>query len=216
MKGLDLERAEAMARDRHAVSVSAVIPLRDETRAKAPRGKAVPTPMLDKRPCFEVFDTPTHTTEGELRPGVWYFGADRDGNSTKTWICSPLRVDAVTFDGQHNNFGRLLRFRNTLNRWREWAMPMELLAGRGDEIRAELLAMGVEISPSTATRNLLSAYLQQARPERRMHCATQTGWAGESFVLPDKVIGPTAAEVVFQSGERGRARARRVHHGRHP
>ena len=46
-------------------------------------------------------------------------------------VCSPLHIDAVTFDGQDNNFGRLLRFKNTLGRWREWAMPMELLRGGG-------------------------------------------------------------------------------------
>ena len=41
------------------------------------------------------------------------------------------------WNGQDNNFGRLLRFRNTVGRWREWAMPMELLRGSGDELRGE-------------------------------------------------------------------------------
>ena len=36
-----------------------------------------------------------------------------------------------------------------------------------------------------------------------MHCAVQVGWCGDSFVLPDTVIGPSAADVIFQSGERG-------------
>ena len=39
-------------------------------------------------------------------------------------------------------------------------------------------------------------------PKRRIHCATQIGWSGSSFVLPDAVIGPDAADVIFQSGER--------------
>jgi putative DNA primase/helicase len=31
----------------------------------------------------------------------------------------------------------------------------------------------------------------------------QIGWCGDSFVLPDEVIGPNAAGVIFQSGDRG-------------
>ena len=54
-----------------------------------------------------------------------------------------MHVDAITFDGQEINFGRLLRFKNTLGRWREWAMPMDMLRGGGDDLRGELLA-GVE------------------------------------------------------------------------
>ena len=107
----------------------------------------------------------------------------------------------MTFDGQENNFGRLLRFKNTLGRWREWAMPMELLRGAGDDLRGELLAMGVEIDPQA--KNLLGQYLLSKTPKRRVHCALQVGWCGNSFVLPDTVIGPRAAGVIFQTGERG-------------
>ena len=65
----------------------------------------------------------------------------------KTKVCSPLYIDAVTYDGYGNNFGWLLRFKTTKGIWREWAMPMELLKGSGDELRGELLAMGVQIQP---------------------------------------------------------------------
>ena len=107
------------------------------------------------RPCFKVFDawTTLRESNNKLRPGVWHFGskAGKKNESsclTQQWVCSPLHVQAVTFDGQENNFGRLLRFRNTLGRWREWAMPMELLRGSGEELRGELLAMGVQIDPN--------------------------------------------------------------------
>ena len=107
----------------------------------------------------------------------------------------------MTFDGQDNNFGRLLRFKNTLGRWREWAMPMELLKAGGDDLRGELLAMGAEIDPTAKT--LLANYLQAKPPKRRMRCALQVGWCDDSFVLPDTVIGAKASGVIFQSGERG-------------
>ena len=170
-----------------------------------------PEPLIpndSKRPCFKVFDDWLKLPDGgKLKPGVWYFSlkpgkGEAPPTPIQQWICSPLHIDAVTFDGRDNNFGRLLRFKNTLGRWREWAMPMELLRGAGDDLRGELLAMGVSIDPH-AGRNLLGQYLQAITPKRRMHCALQVGWCGDSFVLPDKVIGPNAAGVIFQSGERG-------------
>jgi len=160
-------------------------------------------PELNERPAFRVFDDGLEHSGQKLRPGVWYFGTDKDGEPTQFWVCTPMHIDAVTFDPQDNNYGRLLRFKNTNGRWREWAMPMELLAGLGNEIRAELLAMGMGIDPSMKSRNLLGTYLQGQHPKRRMTCAHQVGWAGGSFVLPDAVIGPEAMDVVFQSGERG-------------
>ena len=170
-----------------------------------------PEPLIpdeSKRPCFKVFDDWQSLPDGgKLRPGVWFFAVKHEKGGkpsvlTQQWICAPLHIEAVTLDGQENNFGRMLRFRTTIGKWREWAMPMELLRGAGDELRGELLATGLEIDPQ-AGRSLLGQYLQAKPPKRRMRCAQQVGWCGNSFVLPDTVIGADASSVIFQSGERG-------------
>ncbi len=167
--------------------------------------QASPFPGED-RPCYVVLDDWTEWNGRKWRPGVYWCVAEEDKaeNVTlvETWFCSPLHIEALTFDGQSNNFGRLLRFKNSLGKWRQWAMPMELLRGSGEELRGELLAMGVELDPYKA-RQQLPAYLQREHPKRKMRCALQVGWAGTSFVLPDRVIGPDAAGAIFQSGERG-------------
>lgn len=161
-------------------------------------------PDIVDRPRYCVFDEWVEEGGRKYKAGVWYFGLkagkdDAPDILIEDWICSPLHVEAVTYDEQDNNFGRLLKFKNTLGRWREWAMPMELLRASGDELRGELLAMGVEIDPKS--KHLLATYLQSKPPKRRMRCALQVGWSGDSFVLPDAVIGPSAAEVTFQSAE---------------
>ena len=161
-------------------------------------------PGLEDRPCWRIFEKRVETAEGSLRPGVWYFGLKHRGDKPPVlidaWVCSPLHVQAVTSDAYGNNFGRLLRFRTTLGQWREWAMPMELLRGNADELRGELLSMGLEID--AAERGKLGAYLQCQTPRRRMTCALEVGWADKSFVLPDCVIGPAASNIIFQSAER--------------
>jgi len=176
----------------------------DDYSGVSEESESVPDP--DSRPCFRIFDDWLESGGAKFRPGVWYFGiksgrGDAPPSLTQSWVCSPLHVEAITFDGQDNNFGRLLRFRNTMGRWRDWAMPMELLKAGGDDLRGELLSMGVEIDPSAKT--LLTNYLQAEPPKRRMRCALQVGWCDKSFVLPDVVIGPEASGVIFQSGECG-------------
>lgn len=166
-------------------------------------------PSESERPVFRVLDDWIDSGGVKYRPGVWHFGmkpgrGDAPPTLTQQWVCSPLYLDAVTTDANAGNYGRLLRFKTTLGKMRTWAMPMDQLRGDCSDLRGELLAMGVEIDPYG--RHHLAAYLQAIAPKRRIQCALQTGWAGAdftAFVLPDDVIGPKAAAVAYQSGERG-------------
>lgn len=167
-----------------------------------------PIPGETERPRFVVLDDEYQAADGtRYRPGVWHFGAKPGrGNApptlTQQRISGPLHIEAVTFDSAGNNFGRLLRFRDTRGHWRQWAMPMEMLKGDGADLRGVLLSMGVYIDPSQAGRQSLAVYLQNQTPVRQMEAATQTGWAGgdfKAFALPDGVIGPRAARVTFQA-----------------
>jgi putative DNA primase/helicase len=170
-------------------------------------GAAPQVPSEEDRPCYRVFtDWWTDTEDKRQRPGVWHFFMKNVGTPktpivrpAQTWVCDPLHVEAVLSDAREGNFGRLLRFQNTLGRWNTWAMPMRLLAGRGDELRGELLASGLRINP--AAQNHLAMYLQSETPQRRVTCALSIGWHGKNFVLPDATIGPTPDAAVFQAEE---------------
>lgn len=161
-------------------------------------------PSLEDRPKYLVIDDWLEEGNKKYRPGVWYFGIKtRKENGeevqipTEAWICSPIIVEAITHDRDHNNFGRLLNFRNSIDAWRKWPLPMETLKGSGEEMRGALLNMGVEIDPNS--RSQLSNYIQSQHPKKRVHCVTKTGWCGGSFVLPDQVIGSDKDGIIFQS-----------------
>lgn len=171
-----------------------------------------PIPNEQERPRFVVLDELYTGADGvQYRAGVWWFGmkagrGDSPAVLVQGWICSPLHVDAVTFDAAGGNFGRLLRFRNTLGQWKLWAMPMETLRGDGADLRGALLSMGAHLDPSNSGRQRLVTYLQTQVPSRRMEAVLQTGWAGgqfKAYALPDCVIGPQAARVIFQSEHKG-------------
>jgi len=172
-------------------------------------------PGIEDRPCFKVLTDWTDRTaqdgqaKSRRRPGVWHFGikwgkGDAPPELTEAHVCGPLVIEAVTTDNHGGNFGRLLSLCNTLGTWRTYAMGMELLAGSGELLRAELLAMGLDLN--ICARDKLPIYLTWETPTRRVLCTLQTGWAGpkfDAFVLPARVIGPGADGVVFQGGRDG-------------
>lgn len=159
-------------------------------------------PQVDPvRPGWATHATWVKTERGAiLAPGLYHHGI-KDDTETDTLICSPLEVLAVTRDAQGENFGRLVRFLpHGSSVWREWAAPMEMLAGDGSELRAVLLSLGVTIPHKQ--RQALMDYLMASTPPRHALAATRTGWHGpELFVMPRRVIGD--GDVVFQSSQAG-------------
>jgi len=116
-------------------------------------------------------------------------------------VCSRLDVLAETRDAEGRSWGRLLAVTTRENLVNEWAMPMELLAGDGSSYRAELLNLGMEISPGVPARNALHEYISTARPAERARCVDRLGWHEQVFVLPDQAYGPSQGDrVLFQVG----------------
>jgi putative DNA primase/helicase len=156
-------------------------------------------PNESERPCFRVFDKTFQIGAKWYPAGVWYFK-----DETQTRICAPLHVEATTCDSGQDNFGRLLRFKNSLGQWRSWAMPMALLSSSGDELRGILLAMGLEIAYTSKDRALFAAYLQGTPPSKRVQCVLKVGWADRgAFVLPDTVLGPNSTKYIYQGSSVG-------------
>lgn len=162
--------------------------------------EATEPPSPAECPCWRVYlDWWTEKGKKGRRPGVYYHGRvdNADGSATRTdeWVCGPLQIEATTFDRRGESFGRLLRFRDSTNRWHEWNMPMMMLKGDCSDLRGELLNMGLVIDPKHRLK--LTHYLMSRAPKRRVLAALSLGWHDGSFVLPDGVIGD--GDIRFQS-----------------
>ena len=134
------------------------------------------------------------------RPGLYWHTwskpkGDAEPEPIDEWICTPIHSDAITANERGESFGLLLRFMNPNGMWREWAAPMHLLKGSAEELRGELLNMGVRIDPKN--RGLLAKWMMASYPKSRIIAALRTGWHDESFVLPQRTIG--AKNIRFQS-----------------
>lgn len=171
----------------------------DTTTGRKPPRKKHPK-VSPARPGYQVHSQYVQVDSGQiLKPGLYWHGV-RDATNTDTFICSPLEVIAMTSDDRGENYGRLLRFMTPKGEWREWAAPMNMLAGDGGELRAELLRMGVVIPHRQ--RQALTDYIMESNPKRHALAATATGWhSPDLFVMPGGIIG--AGDVVFQSTEAG-------------
>lgn len=115
-------------------------------------------------------------------------------------ICSPLRVTAISCDADGGKFGRLLEWEDSNGINHQWAMPMTVLAGSGQELREVLLENGLHfISVNGSARGYLMEYISTCRPVRKVTCVNKTGWHGSVYVLQDEVIGTGAESVILQS-----------------
>jgi putative DNA primase/helicase len=125
---------------------------------------------------------------------------DPDPNKEPLRICGRLEVAALTRDSKGDGWGRLLRWSDAEGHLHEWAMPMSLLAGDGNEYRARLLDGGLFLAPGRRARELLTVYLQTMRPKARALCVARVGWNEDNFVLPGTTIGPVGAgTILFQT-----------------
>lgn len=135
--------------------------------------------------------------------GVWYHGFSEQGDPLPPyWVCSRLDVTAGTRDDSDGEWGWLLELSDPDGNRKQWVMPKRMVSGDGNEYRAALLSMGLDIAPSSKAKTLLTSYIQnQGREvEARARCVDRIGWHSGAFVLPDRTIGQADDErVLFQS-----------------
>ena len=162
---------------------------------------SAPTGMISRQPPFVVVRREYKTRDGTVRaPGVYFEETGPDGSTSLAWICSLLEVVGLNRSTDSEDWGILLRITDSDQVVHEWPMPASLLAGRGDEMRAELLGLGLQISPTKTARDRLSEYIQTWRTDLRYRCVDRLGWHDDTFVLPRQVFGPETFgdEVLFQ------------------
>jgi putative DNA primase/helicase len=112
-------------------------------------------------------------------------------------LCRKIEVIAVTRNDSGKDFERLLEFRDDDGVKKTWILPMELLAGNGDEYRRMLFNIGLDVPLGKNERQRLSIYLQSCKSKNRVRCVPFTGWYKNCFVMPEEVFGSCEMEKVI-------------------
>ena len=130
--------------------------------------------------------------------GVYFAGFSKNGvPQAERRICSRLRVLGETRSDKAHDWGRLLEWKDNDGNQHRWAMPMELLAGEGNDVTRELLRRGLNIVSGKGKKVL--EYIQSCESITRMTCTDRTGWHGGAYVTPDKVYGDDVGAYIYQS-----------------
>ncbi|RKP58632.1 DUF927 domain-containing protein [Pararobbsia silviterrae] len=160
-------------------------------------------PSLEERPCWRIYQNWERLDGRKVKPGVYSHGvkhgrSDGEPELVDKWICSPLWVCAITRNREDGDYGRLLEILSPSGRLKKWSMPMSMLAGDGNDVRAVLLSEGVLLD--LRNRGGVTDYIIGQHPNVTMRAASMTGWHDGAFVLPDLVIG--ANDIWFQASGR--------------
>jgi putative DNA primase/helicase len=132
--------------------------------------------------------------------GVW-FSKPTDNDADALWICSSLTVKAMTRDQSNSFWGRVLSYKDQDGVSKTWAMPMEMLAGDGLELRKELLKRGLQISTDRRARQHLMSYIQSCDVAERIRCIDRIGWHKDTFVLPNRIFSKSGDDSVILQKE---------------
>jgi putative DNA primase/helicase len=150
----------------------------------------------------------------QLPDGSLEYRADAsDGSARWLPLSSPIRVLALTRDGDNRNWGRLIEVVDADGRSHRWSMPVALLASvRGDDYRQTLLSLGARLAHGSAAAHALHRYLSaivdfEGHTLPRARAATRLGWHDDCFVLPDRALGGSDL-VVYQTNSEIRAAVR--------
>lgn len=127
------------------------------------------------------------------RDGLWFVGGDKG----ELFICDRFEVLAETRDENGKGWGLLLGWNDSDGRTHEEAIPAELLASEGAEVRRLLADGGLRLNPMRVAKEQLQRYLSAVAPPARAWCVPRIGWhrtlAGEFFALPGETLAAPAA-----------------------
>ncbi|WP_413284221.1 DUF927 domain-containing protein [Vibrio sp. MA40-2] len=127
--------------------------------------------------------------------GVHLACIGKDGVKRLDWICSPLKVSALTRDIKSQGWGRYIEMYDGDKNLHRYAMPMEMLTGKG--FIDPLVNRGLTFE--YGAQKSVNQYLMQSQPLQRARSVSKTGWYQDMFVFPEKVIGEKDEKVVYQT-----------------
>lgn len=140
----------------------------------------------------------------EMRPAGLYRKGGNDGKGS--WISGPFNIEAQTRDGDQQDWGLLLSWRDFDGVRHEEAFPRSMFAGECGDLRARLAAGGLRLNAAAWARTSFSEYLNIVGSPLRARSVARVGWHvfGDRrvFVLPARTFGEAGERVVLQTGDR--------------
>ncbi len=179
------------------------MPKTNKTELRAVNSKPESSTDRVDRPSFQVLEKETVIEGRPRKPGVHYFGFDKNGNPIDVRACNPLYVTCEVIDreGKHSLLVEFTeRTADGEDVPKECVIPKSLLSGFGGQLISELWdeGLGFDDGPE-AEKHVIKYVKQNASPSKVARVTDQTGWhLGNCFALPNHVIG--SRNVIYRKG----------------
>lgn len=133
--------------------------------------------------------------------GLYYVSNDDEEKTAR--LCGPIEVVALTRDIGGSGWGIFVRFADRDGRAHSVVIQSEQLAkGSGDLVLSLLMQQGLVVSPKRGTKANLIEYLSLATTPARLTVVASTGWHGNEYVIPDRVLGATeSSDLLFSNSK---------------
>lgn len=132
--------------------------------------------------------------------GLYFVQERKDGDPEWLFLGPPLEFLAMSRAMDDAKWGLVVAWTNPDGIRKELIIPFSVLMGDSRQWLADLSDQGWLASPKAQNQALLKAFIASQRPNKRIRIIESVGWAGESFVLPDKVIGSNSEEAIQYIG----------------
>ena len=204
-KDLGAARKSAAKAVAHGATNPVMIP---EPKPKPEQSRSAAPPEVEQQTVIPDIYRLTEQALWKMKPVSKGGDEDNAGKEDFTFerkLSGPLIVEAVTYDNRGTTEGRLLKFQ-TRRGWKNYVMPMGILAGDGTELAKTLMDMGFKIySPYVSeVKKLIAGYINECEPAQTVATTESTGWHDDVFVLTgDELIGkhPNGRHKIIFSGE---------------
>lgn len=115
------------------------------------------------------------------------------------WICSPLRVEAMTRDGNSSEWGYRVCVWDADDVEHPVYLSAEALFGDGSDVLKELARCGLRAATNRNARDLLLAYIGNHPTKIRVRTVDQVGWDRSMYVTHAGAIGAVDETVVCRT-----------------
>lgn len=131
--------------------------------------------------------------------GTW-FNEVREKGTFPVRLGPPIEIVAMSRNAGATGWGLVLRWHDPDRNPKQYILPFSSIIDSRQSWRAEMCDRGWIGSSDIKARSYLAKLLSSVIPHERARCVENVGWIGNSFVLPDSVIGDENEELIVLQG----------------
>jgi len=124
--------------------------------------------------------------------GIYYMSSNGD-KTIWHWIGGPLEILGYTCNADNESWGLQVRWKDPKGLAHTTTLQRSTMVIDDKSWLGRLVSGGWSCSPKSSDRAKLAEFFTRLEPKRYLRSVDRTGWQGEAFVLPDRILAGTSS-----------------------